>query len=78
MSRPTGPSPSIPGRSWPRSRQLTRELLTIEGQGDYARARALLEAMAVVRPETQRVLDRLQDVPVDIEPRFTTAERLTR
>jgi hypothetical protein len=57
---------------------LTRELLTIEGHGDYARARALLDTMAVVRPETERVLERLQDVPVDIAPRFTTAEELTR
>jgi hypothetical protein len=29
-----------------------------------------------VRPQVQRVLDRLAAVPVDIEPRFTTAERL--
>jgi hypothetical protein len=32
----------------------------------------------VNRPQTQRVLDRLKDVPVDIEPRFTTAEQLMR
>jgi len=29
-------------------------------------------------PEKQRVLDRLKDVPVDIEPRFVTAEALAR
>ncbi len=57
---------------------LTRELLTIEALGDDASARALLAEMAVLRPETRRVLDRLQDVPVDIEPRFTSAEELTR
>ena len=27
---------------------------------------------AVIRPEVQRVLDRLTGVPVDIEPRFVT------
>ena len=32
--------------------------------------------MGVVRPEVQRVLDRLKDVPVDIEPRYVTAEQL--
>jgi hypothetical protein len=57
---------------------LTRELLTIEADGSYSKAKAILERLAVVRPETQRVLDRLKDVPVDIEPRFVTAEALTR
>jgi hypothetical protein len=56
---------------------LTREILTIEGEGSYEKARGLLERLAVVRPETQRVLDRLQGVPVDIEPQFVTAEELT-
>ena len=28
--------------------------------------------MVVVRPAVQRVLDKLKDVPVDIEPKFTT------
>ena len=57
---------------------LTRELMTIEAAGDYAAAKALLETQAVARPETQRVLDRLKDVPVDVRPRFVTAEQLTR
>jgi hypothetical protein len=56
---------------------LTREILTIEGEGSEAKARALLERQGVVRPEVQRVLDRLSDVPVDIAPRFVTAEELT-
>jgi hypothetical protein len=30
----------------------------------------------VVRPEVQRVLDRLSEVPVDIAPRFVTANEL--
>jgi len=56
---------------------LTRELMTIEARGDYEGAQAILERLAVVRPETRVVLDRLTDVPVDIEPRFVTAEELT-
>jgi hypothetical protein len=31
-----------------------------------------------VRPTVQRVLDRLVNVPVDIEPRFVTAANLPR
>ena len=57
---------------------LTAELMTLEAHGDYAGAKALLAQQAVVRPETRRVLERLQDVPVDILPRFTTAEALSR
>jgi hypothetical protein len=55
---------------------LARELLTLEGNGDRARARGLLEKLANVRPEVQRILDKLKDVPVDIEPRFVTADAL--
>jgi hypothetical protein len=57
---------------------LTRELMTIQANGDYAGAQALLKKMVVVRPEVQRVLDKLTDVPVDIEPRFTTAGQLLK
>ncbi len=57
---------------------LTAELLTIQAEGSYEKGKAILDRLAVVRPETQRVLDRLEDVPVDIEPRFVTAEELTR
>ena len=55
---------------------LTREIMTLQAEGDYTRAKALLERLGVVRPEVQRVLDKLANVPVDIEPRFTSAETL--
>ena len=54
---------------------LTRDIMTMQAAGDYAAAQELL-ATGIVRPEVRRVLDRLKEVPVDIEPRFTTAERL--
>ena len=55
---------------------LTREIMTIQAEGDYDKARALGDRLGVVRPEVQKALDRLTDVPVDIEPRFTTASQL--
>jgi hypothetical protein len=58
--------------------ELTRDLVTIQAEGNAARARELLTTMAVVRPPVQRVLDRLKAVPVDIEPRFTAADDLAR
>jgi hypothetical protein len=55
---------------------LTREIMTIQAEGRYDAARELAARLGVVRPDVQQVLDRLTDVPVDIEPRFTTAEQL--
>jgi hypothetical protein len=57
-------------------RALTTELMTLQAAGDAQKTRALLARLGVVRPEVQRVLDRLKSVPVDIEPRFTAAEKL--
>jgi hypothetical protein len=57
---------------------LTRELMTLQAEGSYAKAKAILERLAVIRPETQQVLDRLKGVPVDVEPRFATADALVR
>lgn len=57
--------------------ELTRRLMTIQAQGDYAGAKELFDRMAVIRPQVQAAIDRLTDVPVDIAPRFVTAEELT-
>jgi hypothetical protein len=54
---------------------LTREILTLQAEGSYAKATALIEKLAVVRPSVQRVLDRLTGVPVDIEPQFASIAR---
>jgi hypothetical protein len=56
---------------------LTRDLMTMQATGDYRAARALYDTMGVVRPPVQAVLDKLAGVPVDIAPRFVTAEVLT-
>ncbi len=39
-------------------------------------AKALLDQMVMVRPEVQHMLDKLTDVPVDIEPNFVTAKQI--
>jgi hypothetical protein len=56
---------------------LTREIMTLQAEGSYAKAKDLLDRLSVVRPEVQKVLDRLTGIPVDIEPRFTTAAQLS-
>ena len=55
---------------------LTRDIMTLQAAGGYAGAQRMIETLAVVRPPVQAVLDRLMDVPVDIEPRFVTADEL--
>jgi hypothetical protein len=55
---------------------LTREIMTLQALGGYADARAMMDRLGNVRPPVRAVLDRLTEVPVDIEPRFVTAERL--
>ena len=52
---------------------LTREIMTLQAEGDYAKAKDLIERLGVVRPPVQTLLDRLTKVPVDIEPRFVHA-----
>jgi hypothetical protein len=57
---------------------LTRDIMTLQARGDYAGVKRLLDRMVVIRPEVQRVIDRLANVPVDIAPKFVTAAELTR
>ncbi|HEY6046926.1 MAG TPA: hypothetical protein VIU65_10010 [Pyrinomonadaceae bacterium] len=55
-------------------KKLTAELLTIEAEGSYEKANAILEKYAVIRPPMKSALDRLKNVPVDIEPIFPLAK----
>jgi len=57
-------------------RALTAELMNLQAAGDAAKAAEMLRTRGVVRPEVKVVLDRLAKVPVDIEPRFVTADKL--
>jgi hypothetical protein len=57
---------------------LTHDIMTIQAHGDYKAAKALLDQKVVIRPEVQRAIERLSDVPTDIAPRLVTAEELTR
>jgi hypothetical protein len=52
---------------------LTREIMTLQAEGSYEKAKTLIETLGIVRPQVQAVLDKLSSVPVDIEPRFTSA-----
>jgi hypothetical protein len=47
-------------------RDLTHDLLTIEAEGDYARAKKMLDELAVIRPEVAKALAGLRELPTDI------------
>jgi hypothetical protein len=55
-------------------RKLTHDLLTLEAEGSYDAAKALLDKYAVIRPPMKQALDKLKSVPVDIEPVFPLAK----
>ena len=55
-------------------RKLTHDLLTLEAEGSYDKAKAILDKFAVIRAPMQQAMDRLKDVPVDIEPVFPLAK----
>jgi hypothetical protein len=55
-------------------RKLTGEILTVQAEGSYDKAKALLDKYALIRPSMQKALDRMKDVPVDIEPIFPLAK----
>jgi hypothetical protein len=56
-------------------RKLTNDILTIQAEGSYDKAKALLDKYGVIRPAMQKALDKLNNVPIDIEPSFTLAKK---
>jgi hypothetical protein len=74
--KPDGTFTVDPDRAKEGVMALTRDIMTIQAEGDYAKAKALGDRLGVVRPQVQAALDRLAAVPVDIEPRFVTAAQL--
>ncbi|MBI3666175.1 MAG: hypothetical protein HY236_08120 [Acidobacteria bacterium] len=59
----------------PAVRELVHDLLMLEATGDHAGAEKMLAEMGVLRPPLDAPLKRLQDIPTDIDPIFTAAER---
>jgi Peptidase family M49 len=76
-ANPDGTFAVVPGKVKDAVAALTREIMTVQAHGDYAAAKDMLAKRAIVRPEVQRVFDRMQAVPVDIEPQFVTADELS-
>lgn len=57
-------------------RKLTGEILTLQAEGSYSKAKAMLDTYVVIRPAMQSALDKMTAIPVDIAPTFPIAERV--
>ena len=55
-------------------RKLTHDLLTLEAEGSYTKAKEILDKYAVIRPPMKQAFDKLTNVPVDIAPVFPLAK----
>ena len=75
-SKPDGTFAVNPARIKEGVTGLTRDIMTIQAEGDYQKAKALADRLGIVRPVVQKALDKLTSVPVDIDPRFSTATQL--
>ena len=58
------------------TQHLTGDIMTIQAEGSYEKARALLDKYVVMRPEMKAAIDRMTDIPIDIAPMFPLADRL--
>ena len=55
-------------------RRLTAEIMTVQAEGSYEKAKAMLDKYGIIRPEMKAVLDRMSNIPVDIAPSFPLAD----
>jgi hypothetical protein len=57
-------------------RDLDHDLLTLEAQGDYLRAKKMQDELGVIPPVLKQAFDQLEGIPTDIEPIFVTADEI--
>src|SRR5262245_15073202 len=58
------------------NRALATELLTLQGEGSYEKAGAVLKKYGTEGPELKAVLAKLSSVPVDIKPEHTVLRKM--
>ncbi|HWI40382.1 MAG TPA: hypothetical protein VNX25_02715 [Verrucomicrobiae bacterium] len=58
-------------------KDLTAQLLELEGRGDRDAAKRMLAELAVVRPGVRQALEKVRELPAALLPDYYTAEQLT-
>ena len=66
----------VPSKIKDAVRKLTADIMTLQAEGSYEKARAMFDTLGVIRPEMRAAMDKLNNVPVDIEPSFPLAENI--
>ena len=49
-------------------KELAEKLLIIEAEGDYDKAKALIDQYVHLSPQAEEVMNKLKEVPIDIRP----------
>jgi hypothetical protein len=58
------------------TQRLTGDIMTIQAEGSYEKAKALLDKYVMMRQEMKAAVDKMTDIPTDIAPAFPLAEQL--
>jgi hypothetical protein len=66
----------VPSKVKDAVRKLTTDIMTIQAEGSYEKARTMYDTLGVIRPEMKTAMDKLTGVPIDIEPLFPLAEKI--
>lgn len=59
-------------------KQLCHDILMIQAQGDYQKAKALIDRYRVLSPQLQRAVDAVKHVPIDIFPIYSIERQLAK
>ena len=58
------------------TQRLTGDIMTIQAEGSYEKAKALLDKYVLMKPEMKAAIDKMTDIPTDIAPVFPLADQL--
>jgi hypothetical protein len=58
------------------TQRLTGDIMTIQAEGSYEKAKALLDKYVLIRPEMKSAIEKMTDIPTDIAPIFPLADQL--
>ncbi|MCX7908559.1 MAG: peptidase [Ignavibacteria bacterium] len=62
----------------PAIEELAKIVLTIQAEGDYSKAGELLEKYGKMKPETQKIIQSLKDIPRDIDTEYSILKKLEK
>jgi hypothetical protein len=58
------------------TQRLTGDIMTIQAEGSYEKAKALLDKYVLMRPEMKATIDKMTEIPTDIAPIFPLVDQL--